>query len=209
MIAVTAPIPIGRDAAREAAQHELSKHIYHRYDDSWPIALLKWLEHELAKLFDTAGRHAPGGGAGALAFVALLVAVVLIARWRIGPLGRRAKAPPAVLGDVRRTAAEHRSAAEAAAARSDWDAAVIEGMRAVARQLEESGVLDPKPGRTADELAQDAGRRSAGVAGPVAAAAVAFDAVAYGKRPANADGYAVVRRADDAVRGRRHATATA
>lgn len=201
MLAVPPP-PIGREAARQAARHELSKHIYHRYDDSWPVAAVKWLEHELAKLFDTAGRHAPGGGAGALAFLAVIAAVILIARWRIGPLGKQAKVAPPVLGELERTAAEHRAAADAAAARGAWNDAVVEGMRAVARQLEESAVLDPKPGRTADELARDAGARLSGASSPLAAAAVAFDTVAYGRRDATADSYATIRRADDAVGGR-------
>jgi hypothetical protein len=200
MIFAPGPVPIGREAGRQAAKHELSKRIYHRYDDSWPIAILKWLSHELAKLFDTASRHAPGGGAGAIAFIGILVALVLLARWRLGPLGRQARAVEPVLGDQVRTAAEHRAAAATAAASGDWNLAVVEGMRAVARQLEETGLLDARPGRTADELARDAARRLPSAAGSLASAATTFDAVAYGGRPATSDSYDVVRRADDAVR---------
>lgn len=200
MIFAPAPAPIGREAGRQAARHELSKRIYHRYDDSWPVAILKWLSHELAKLFDTASRHAPGGGAGAVAFIGILVALVVLARWRLGPLGRQARVTEPVLGDQVRTAAEHRAAAAAAAASGDWNTAVVESMRAVARQLEETGLLDSRPGRTADELARDAARRLPTAAGSLAAAATTFDAVAYGGRTATADSYDTVRRADEAVR---------
>ena len=41
----------------------------------------------------------------------------------------------------------------------NWSAAIRHRLRAVARQLEESGVLNPVPGRTATELARDAGGR--------------------------------------------------
>jgi len=194
------PAPVGRSAGRDLAKHELSKHLYHRYDDSWPIAALKWLARELAKLFDTVGRHAPGGGVGALAFLGLLLALVLIARWRLGPLGRQARVATSVLGGQLRTAAEHRALAAAAAARNDWNVAVIEGMRAVARQLEESDLLDTKPGRTADELARDAASRLPAAAARLEDAARTFDAVAYGRRSATVDSYDVIRHADAAVR---------
>jgi hypothetical protein len=194
------PAPVGRSSGRDLAKHELSKHIYHRYDDSWPIAALKWLERELGKLFDTVGKHAPGGGVGAAAFLVLLLALVALARWRLGPLGRQARVATPVLGDQIRTAAEHRALAAAAAARGEWTVAVIEGMRAVARQVEESGLLDPRPGRTADELARDAARQSPPAAAALEDAARTFDAVAYGRRPATAQSYDVIRRADDLVR---------
>ena len=55
------------------------------------------------------------------------------------------------------TAAQHRATAESYAAEGNWAAAIRHRLRAVARQLEETGVLNPAPGRTANELARDAG----------------------------------------------------
>ena len=52
------------------------------------------------------------------------------------------------------TAAQHRATAESYAAEGNWAAAIRHRLRAVARQLEETGVLNPAPGRTANELAR-------------------------------------------------------
>jgi len=99
------------------------------------------------------------------------------------------------------TARQHRGAARAAAERGDWQVASIEAMRAVARELEERHVLDPRPGRTADELAREAGVELPNARTALIEAATAFDAVAYGGRPGDRTSYDTVRRADDAVRG--------
>ena len=70
------------------------------------------------------------------------------------------------------------------AAQGDWAAAIRHRLRAVARQLEETGVLDPVPGRTATELARDAGAALPGSGGRIAAAPqTAFNDVTYGERP--------------------------
>lgn len=63
------------------------------------------------------------------------------------------------------TAAQHRATAESYAAEGNWAAAIRHRLRAVARELEESGVLDPAPGRTANELASDAGQALPHLAG--------------------------------------------
>ena len=61
-------------------------------------------------------------------------------------------------------------------------------------------MLDPRPGRTADELARDAGIELPDARAPLADAARAFDAVAYGGRTGDRESYDSVCRADDAVR---------
>jgi hypothetical protein len=76
-------------------------------------------------------------------------------------------------------------------------------MRAVARELEERNVLAARPGRTADELAREAGAAIAAAATALRAAARSFDTVVYGRRDATADHYAQVRAADHAVTGSR------
>jgi hypothetical protein len=196
---VTVP-PIPRDAAHDAARRELAKRIYHRYDDPWPVAALKAVEHWLGRVFSSAARHAPGGGAGALAFVLLLVALVAFARWRLGALRSESRAVLPVLGERSATAAEHRRLAEQAAAAARWGDAVVEGMRAIARELEGRAVLDPRPGRTAEELAREGAAALPTAATLLADAARTFDAVAYGGRPGDAEGYRQVREADEAVR---------
>ena len=197
--------PVGRDEARRRAKDELSHAIYHRYDDPWPVQIVNRIEHALGRAFDSAATHSPGGGVGAIGFVALLIAIVAFARWRLGPMARAAYMSVDILADTTMTAAEHRRHAKAAADAGEWKTAVVERMRAIARGLEERALLDPRPGRTADELAAEAGRMLPVVRELLVTAATTFDAVAYGDRVATADDYDVVRRADEAATAARPA----
>ncbi len=56
-----------------------------------------------------------------------------------------------------RSAAEHRAAAERLASAGEYQAAIIECLRAIAVDLEARGILLPIPARTAMELAVEAG----------------------------------------------------
>ncbi|HVL86337.1 MAG TPA: DUF4129 domain-containing protein, partial [Pseudonocardia sp.] len=99
-----------------------------------------------------------------------------------------------------RTSADHRAAADAHAARGEWDAAVRERFRAVVRDLEERELIDTRAGRTAGEAATDAGLVLPSCAADLHAAAGLFDEVVYGGRRAAQDGDARIRAVDDAVR---------
>jgi hypothetical protein len=202
--------PVTRENAREAAQRELSKEIYHRYDDPWPVRVFDWITHWIDGLFDRVTAHAPGGGPGALVLLAVIVALLVFARWQLGPIRRETRARQALLDERSTTAAQHRDAATAAAAAGRWHDAVVARMRALARDLEERGILDERPGRTADELAREVPAVLPDVAQQVRAATWTFDEVVYGDRPATAQSYATVAEADEAVRrGRPAAMASA
>jgi hypothetical protein len=109
-----------------------------------------------------------------------------------------------VLGhDDRRTAAQLRSAADAAAAGGDYSLAVAERFRAIVRDLEERAVLDERPGRTALEVSAEAGRVLLTAARALADGAELFDDVVYGQRPATAADDAAMRAADQQVRAAR------
>src|SRR5207342_1782676 len=87
--------------------------------------------------------------------VAAVVVVVLVrrnVRLRVAVQHQRAGA---VLAGSTLSGAEHRARAAAAAAAGRYDEAVRESMRAIARRLDERALLDPRPGRTADELAAE------------------------------------------------------
>ena len=86
--------------------------------------------------------------------VGLLVAVVLT---RVGPLARSRRPAAVFAGSAVLTADEHRAQAQAAAEQGRWAEAVRERLRAVVRELEARGALDPRPGRTAGEVARDGG----------------------------------------------------
>lgn len=202
---LTAPVvpPVTRGGARDAARTELSRAIYHRYDEPWWLHVLRAVGRFVRDVFDTAAAHAPGGAAGLVALAVLAVLVIVAIRLRVGPMRRGAAVPGAVLGGRLLTAAEHRAAADAAAAEGRWLDAVRERMRAVVRELEERGVLDPRPGRTADEVAAEAGHALPGLAGGLRAAAATFDEVVYGGRPAGPGADDTVRRVDAALRAHR------
>jgi uncharacterized protein DUF4129 len=201
MIAAAPPIPpLTREAARTAARHELSKPIYHRNDEPLVLRVLNYVRDHIAHYLSNAANAAPGGWlglAGVLIAVALVIAVI---RWRIGPLQRSARSARALFDMAIRSAAEHRATAERFAADGDWAQAVRERLRALARDLEERGVLDAHPGRTADEIAADAAGAFPSYDSELRAAANVFDEIWYGGRTAQPESYELVRRVDDNLR---------
>ena len=67
-----------------------------------------------------------------------------------------------------------------------------ERLRAVVRDLEARGLLDPRPGRTAGEVARDAGAAVPALAEDLRRASIVFDEVWYGGRTADAGSYALL-----------------
>jgi hypothetical protein len=199
--------PITRDGAREAARHELSKGIYHRNDEPWTVRVLhavqRWLDH----FFQTVSRHSPGGGAGAIALLLLAAALLGFVWWRVGLVRRTPAAARPVLEERARTSGDLLRDAEAAAVAGRWDDALIARKRALAMTVEERGLVDPRPGRTADELATEIATALPAAGEATRSAATVFDAVVYGKRGATRASYDVIVVAADTVdrehRGRR------
>ncbi|MFJ8187999.1 DUF4129 domain-containing protein [Streptomyces sp. NPDC096105] len=183
------PVTLPRDPAREAARRELSKQMYHENDPSWLQRALEAFWDWVGKLFGAASAATPGGALGLVVIVVAALAVVAALWWRLGTPRRRPVTAPALFDDRPRSAAEHRAAAEAHAAQGHWNQAVQERMRAVVRALEERALLDPRPGRTADEAAAEAGRALPQHTGRLRTAARDFDDVTYGGRAATEDTY--------------------
>ncbi|MER5890500.1 DUF4129 domain-containing protein [Streptomyces sp. NPDC001941] len=193
------PVDIPRDPAREAAERELSKPMYHENDPNLLMRALDRFWEWVGELFNSASGATPGGTLGLVAVILLVLCLVAALWWRLGT-PRRTPAPADSLFDKGpRTAAEHRSAAEAHAAAGRWNQAVQERMRAVVRSLEERALLDPRPGRTADEAAAEAGRSLPAHADELRAAARGFDDITYGGRTADEQTYARVRALDLAL----------
>ncbi|MFD0068267.1 DUF4129 domain-containing protein [Streptomyces sp. NPDC056637] len=183
------PVTIGRDPAREAARRELSEPAYHQDDTSLLQRGLNRFWEWLDKLFSAASGATPGGGFGLLVIVLAVVALAVALWWRLGTPRRSAHATAALFDERPRTAAEHRAAAEAHAAQGHWTPAVQERMRAIVRSLEERALLDPRPGRTADEAATEAGRTLPAHTDRLRTAARDFDDVTYGGRTATQQTY--------------------
>jgi hypothetical protein len=197
-------IDIDRDAAHDAAQHELGKPIYPKA--SLMERLINWIDELLNKLI-VAGSSMPGGWF-TISILLILLAVAIVVAVRIARRAMRTNrgGGSALFGEHELSAAEHRATAEQFAAAGNWSAAIRHRLRAVARQLEESAVLDPVPGRTANELARDAGRTIPNLAAELSRAAEAFNDVTYGERPGTESAYRMIADLDDHLRSRTSAS---
>jgi hypothetical protein len=183
------PVTIPRDPAREAAKRELSKRMYHENDPGLVQRALNAFWNWVDKLLSAASAATPGGTLGLVVIVLAVVAVVAALWWRLGTPHRTPASSAALFDDRPKSAAEHRAAAEAHAAQGHWNQAVQERMRAVVRSLEERALLDPRPGRTADEAAAEASRTLPSHTDRLRAAARDFDDVTYGGRSADSRTY--------------------
>ncbi|MGW0665229.1 DUF4129 domain-containing protein [Streptodolium elevatio] len=178
------PVDIPRDPARGAARDELSKPMYHQDDPSLFTRAYNWLLDRFQELVDRMTSVAPGGGFGIIVVLLVVVGLIIALRLRLGPLrAARGRREALFTSEGPRTAAEYRALADEAAARGTWDDAVQNRLRAVVRALEERAILDERPGRTADEAADEAGRQLPELAAALLSAALVFDDVRYGGRP--------------------------
>jgi hypothetical protein len=194
------PAPITRAGAQRAARHDLTKSIYHRNAEPWPVRLVRAAGRLVDHALNKALSAAPNGAGGGIALVLVIAVVAIVVFWRVGPPRRVAKVGAVLPAGQSVSAAEHRSLAEAATGRGDLHTAVIETMRAVACELEERSVLPPRPGRTATELAHEAGHAVPTVSGELSRAAATFNDVAYGGAEATRAALETMSAADDAVR---------
>jgi Domain of unknown function (DUF4129) len=193
---------VTRGQGQQLARAELSKAVYHP-----GVPFTERIERAIARLLNAAGASVPVGWWSVVALAALLVIVAAAAAYWIGPVmrSRRSRALDPLLSAGQRTARDHRQEAERRAAAGDYSAAIIESVRATAVELEERGILPPRPGRTADEFAAEAGQPLPRHAAALREAARLFDDVRYGERPGTAAGYQRARDVDAQVRSARPA----
>jgi hypothetical protein len=202
---VIASIPVepGRAEAAQLAREELAKQVYRDAGPGLVERLVRWLLDQAGGLLDDVAGVSPGGYAGLVVVLLLVVVAVVAVRLKVGPLGRQVARDEALFTGRARSAAEHRAAADAHAAAGQWADAVRERLRAVVRSLEERAVLDERPGRTADEAAADAGLALPSCADGLRRAARLFDEIWYGGRPAGPESDATLRALDERVRATR------
>lgn len=144
------------DEARRLLREELSQRIYREAEPNWFDRLVSGFLDWLSSL-------AVGDGAAPAALLTIILIVVVgavVAALVIFGLPRlRRRRPPLapLFGEHDdRSAAELSAAASAAAARGDFAAAVLDGFRALARGLDERGLLLVTPGTTAHAVATGA-----------------------------------------------------
>jgi hypothetical protein len=188
-------IDIDRDAAHDAAQRELNKPGYSH--GSLTDQLLRLLDDLVYKLVSD-GASVPGGWL-TVSVLLILVAVAVVVAIRVARRtmrtnrGRR----DALFGSVEMSSVEHRAAAERSVSQGDWASAIRHRLRAVARHLEETAVLHPVPGRTATELARDAGAAIPGLLVELRSGATTFNDVTYGEQPGSEAEYRMLADLDD------------
>ncbi|HUH70772.1 MAG TPA: DUF4129 domain-containing protein [Mycobacterium sp.] len=200
-------IDVDRDAAHQAAQGELNKPIYPRGSAAQQFA--DWINELIYRLLQKTA-SIPGGWFTATVLLILLAVAVVVAIHIARRTMRTNRAGDYLLFEAAQlTAAQHRATAESFAAEGNWAAAIRHRLRAVARRLEEIGVLDPTPGRTANELARDAGAALPHLTGEFSQAATAFNDVTYGERPGTQTAYQMIADLDDHLRSRSPAVPSA
>lgn len=192
-----------RDEAREWAERELSNPAYQAAEPT----LFDRIALAIGEFFARLLGGAPAGGA--MSPVAIVVILVVLAAlvgvafliWGRPRLERRrrSEASAVVLDDDTRSAADLRAEADALAARGDWDGAVVCRFRALARGLDERGVVRVPPGTTAQALSRRAAEFFPDATGDLGASARIFDDVRYLRHPADAERHATVVRADDRI----------
>ena len=193
------PVQPDREEARRWAVEELSKREYREAAPGWLETLwqqfLDWLQSV------TDGQALAGGPPVApligLGIAILVAAAIILARPR---LNARRRAPQQIFdAEAAATAAEYRERARAAAERGDWAAAVVEQFRALVSSAEDRAVLDPQPGRTADEAAGQLRRAFPAAGERLDAAALMFDTVRYGSGGARPADHAAMVELDSAL----------
>jgi hypothetical protein len=199
---VTAAIPVvpDPDAARAAARAELSDPAYQSQQPTLFERITDQIMGRIGDLFHRTADAAPGGRWSLVLLTALILLGLWALRTRLGKLGATGRRAAEVFGTSVRTAAEHHADAEAALAAGRLDVAVTERFRALVRGLEERGLLEPRPGRTANEAAEAAAGLLPACAVALRAAARVFDEVRYGGRAATRAGHDTVAEADRAAR---------
>lgn len=198
-MAAEPPVLPAAEEARRWASEELSQPEYRGAAPGWLDALWENLLDWLSSLGGSAdpGSTAPGAVLG-LVIAVVIAAAVIIAKPRLNPKARQPKEvfePEGVL-----TAGDYRRRAETSAAAGRWADAVVDRFRALVRSAEDRTILDPQPGRTADEVARDLALPFSAEAPRLDRAARTFDAIRYGNRAADAADYQAMAGLDDALK---------
>ncbi|HTZ13063.1 MAG TPA: DUF4129 domain-containing protein [Mycobacterium sp.] len=193
-------IDVDRDTAHQAAQRELDKPIYPK--GSSTQRLYEWIHELLFRLIEK-GSSVPGGWFTiSVLCVLLVVAIVVTIRVIRLTICTQRVGDYQLFDTGQLSADQHRAIAERFAVEGNWAAAIRHRLRAVARGLEEARILDPAPGRTANELATDAGAHLPHLATELSAAATEFNDVTYGERSGTPAGYQLIAGLDEHLRSR-------
>jgi hypothetical protein len=192
-----------RDAAEEVFHRgEFQQH------RSWLARIWEWI---LRHLHLRSPGHVGGGGGGSvlgqLLLYVLFAVVVGALAWIVvravrDRVRRRRPEPddePEPQIEEERTAAEWRTAAEAAEAEGRWKDAILLRYRELVAELVDQQVAEPVPGRTTGELRRDVAERAPSAADPFGEATLLFELPWYADVPTGPAESARFREAADRV----------
>lgn len=193
MLAAAIPVTPDADEARDWLLRELSKAEYEAARPTW----FDRLASAISDWFFSLQVPDIGGGSGlGLAVILTLVVIALVIAFLIfgvPRLNKRSGYSFELFGDTDvRDAAQLRTAAEASAARGEFDLAIAEMFRAIARGMVERTVLTTTPGTTAHDFAQRVAVAFPDFLPRLTAAARTFDEVRYLGKTGTSEGYLAV-----------------
>jgi hypothetical protein len=163
---------------------ELAKGQYRASQPTWfdraATAVRDWFDSLGAK----SGPSIPGLAPVVIVVIAVVVLVVAFLVFGLPRLNRRSAVSGELFGeDDRRSAADILRAARAAAATGNFSLAIMEGLRSIARSLDERTLVSMFPGTTAQDFARHAGALFPAYSRDLEATATTFDAVRYLDEP--------------------------
>ena len=206
-VGVRLDIPVDPDAphARDLLQGELSNPAYQAAKPTWLDIVSKAVGDWLGSLLgNTGGAGNPLAIVGIVVVVCLVVGAVII--FGVPRLNRRRRVGGGLVDlHDQRTAVELRRAAEDAAARGDFAAAIADMYRSAATGLAERTIIVLNPGTTAHEVAVRAGVAFPDHRAALGDGASLFDDVRYLGRVGDAEGYARVSALEASLRASRPA----
>lgn len=195
---------VGREEGRRRALEELSNPVYGQDEPGLLDRVVGWVMELVERLIAAGADTVPGGwwilGPLLLVLVALLVWLTVYLKPSRGR-GRGAVVDTAAV----LTAADHRAAADRHEADGRYAEAVVERLRAISRDLEERALIDPRPGRTATELADETSAALPAHQEALDRAARIFNDTVYGERSATREGVHELRVLDERLRQSRPA----
>jgi len=195
------PVDPDRPGARRLLADELAKQEYQAAKPTWFDQLLGGIGDWLDSLQFGGSQGPPAFGMLVLLVVVGLLLIIAFLVFGLPRLNRRSSVTGSLFGeDDARTAAQIRSAGEAAAARGDYAVAIAEMYRSIARGLDERTVLSTSPGTTAHDFATRASTVFPTRTDELAASASAFDDVRYLGGAGTREQYELVERLERALR---------
>ena len=175
-------VPVDPDAAeaRDWILRELADPAYQTARPNWFDLLVQALWEWLTSLQFDGGEGPPFLAFLVIGLVLLAALVVAFVIFGLPRLNRRSSVVGQLFGDDdARSAAAMQRDARAAADRAEWELAIAEMFRAIARGLAERTIVTTSPGTTAHDFGRRAGTAFPDHAAALERAAVAFDAVRY------------------------------